>query len=90
MATSSDGNTTTVTIPLDRLRELEACEAAVKAAKERDRVRLEALRAKIDPAENAKRALDRYYANRDEILARRKEARKAKKAATAGTPTPTA
>ncbi len=87
MATSSEETATTVTISLDRLRELEACEATVKAAKERDRVRLEALRAKTDPAENAKRALDRYYANRDEILARRKEARKAKKAAAAGSPT---
>lgn len=62
------------------------------AAKEKERQRLAALRASQDPKENAKRALDRYYANREEILARRREARKAKKAAVAAAAvaTPTA
>jgi hypothetical protein len=100
MSVPSDA--TTVTIPLERLHELEAFEATVLATKERDRKRLEALRASQDPKEHAKRALERYHENkdkireryhqnRDAILARRRELRKAKKeAATAAAVIPTA
>lgn len=77
-----------VTISLERLRELEDCEAKISAIKEKEKIRIEALRASQDSKEAAKRALERYHANRDAILARRRELRKAKKeAATAVTPT---
>jgi hypothetical protein len=79
---------TTVTISLERLRELEACEKAVLAAKERDKQRFTILAEKRDPSEHAKRVLARYHENREAILARRRELRKAKKeAAAAVTPT---
>lgn len=84
---SSTPSETTVTILLERLRQLEEYEAAVLADKEKTKQRFAVLQAKHkpDPAEHAKRVLERYHANREEILARRRELRKAKKAAAAAT-----
>jgi hypothetical protein len=81
MSVSSDE--TTVTISLERLRELEACEAKVTAMKERDKQRFTILAEQKDPKEHAKRRLEHYHANREAILARRRELRKAKKEAAA-------
>jgi len=80
---------TTVTISLERLCELEAYEKAVLAVKEKERQRFTALheKQKQDPTGHAKRVLARYHENREAILARRRELRKAKKEAAAVTPT---
>lgn len=87
---SALSDTTTVTISLERLHELEAYEATVLATKVRDRQRFAVLAEQRDPKEHAKRALERYHANRDTILARRRELRKAKKEAAAAATTGTA
>lgn len=83
----SPTDSATITIPLSRLRELELLEsripamveAAVAAALEqKKRERLSKLVG--DPAEHAKRQLEKYHNNRDAINARRRAAYKAKKA----------
>jgi hypothetical protein len=87
----SEAPATTVTISAERLRELEALEAKLpdivaKAKAERDKEKLAELHAarKADPEKHAKRALEKYHKNKEEINARRRELYKLKKA-TAGT-----
>jgi hypothetical protein len=78
--------TTPVTIPLARLRELEDLEsrlpmlidaAVTTALEQKKRERLTKLVG--DPTEHARKQLEKYYKNRDEINARRRAAYKAKK-----------
>ena len=81
-------STTPVTITLERLRELEELEsslpelldAAVTTALEKKK-RERLARLVGDPTEHARRQLEKYYRNRDEINAKRRAAYKAKKAA---------
>jgi len=80
----------TVTISLERLKELEALESNMpdiiaKAKIERDKEKLAALHAarKANPAEYSKRVLEKYHKNKEEINARRREAYRLKKEAKA-------
>jgi len=73
-----------VSVPLERLRALEALEASLpeviaKAKADRDKERLTMLHATRDPKEHSKQQLDKYHKNKEEINARRREAYKAKK-----------
>jgi hypothetical protein len=92
---------TLVSIPLERLRALEALEAQLpvlieKTKAERDRERLTVLhdKAKANPQEHSKKQLEKYHKNKEEINARRREAYRLKKeteanaksSAEAGTP----
>ena len=92
---------TLVSIPLERLRALEALEAQLpvlieKTKAERDRERLTVLhdKAKANPKEHSQKQLEKYHKNKEEINARRREAYrlkkeaevKAKSSAEAGTP----
>ena len=76
----------TVTISVERLKELEALEtgfqkAVEKAARELNNAKLIALREKDTP-ENAKHRYKRHYElHKDEINRRRRDARAAQKAA---------
>ena len=79
---------TLVTVPLERLRALEALEASLpeviaKAKAERDKERLTMLHTTRDPKEHSKTVLEKYHKNKEEINARRREAYKAKKEAAA-------
>jgi hypothetical protein len=79
---------TLVTVPLERLRALEALEASLpeviaKAKAERDKERLTAFNASRDAKEHSKKQLEKYHKNKEEINARRREAYKAKKEAAA-------
>jgi len=76
-----------------RLRELEALEASLptlvsKAVKDMEatKIRLKALRENhpTPPAEKNRRVLEHYHKNKDEINARRRAARKAKREAAGG------
>ncbi len=76
----------TVTITVERLKELEALEASlptiIEAAKrDHDRERLAKLRASETKEEHSKRILAAYHAKKEEINARRRAAYKAKKEA---------
>ena len=84
----------TITIALARLHELETLEsrlpelidaAVAVALEQKKRERLSKLVG--DPKEHAKRQLEKYYANREAINARRRAAYKAKKEAAATTAT---
>lgn len=75
-----------VLVPLERLRALEALEADIpnmleKVRKETDKERLARLheKAKANPKEASQKALKRYYKNKDEINARRREEYRLKK-----------
>ncbi len=83
---SDTDSSTTITIPLTRLRELEDLEsrlptlleaAASAALEQKKRERLSKLVG--DPTEHAKRQLEKYHKNREAINARRRAAYKAKK-----------
>lgn len=83
-----------VMIPASRLRELEAIEAnlptlieKVRAEGGMDRLKMLHEKRKADPAAESKKALDRYYKNREEICAKRRAAYKAKKEAAAAATT---
>lgn len=75
-----------VLVPLERLQALEALEADIpniiaKAKADRDREKLDALHSarKADPETYAKKALEKYHKNKEEINVRRREAYRAKK-----------
>jgi phosphoenolpyruvate-protein kinase (PTS system EI component) len=77
-----------VLVPIERLRALEALEAEIpaiiaKTRAESDKERLTRLHAKAkeNPKESSEKALKRYYKNKDEINARRREAYRVKKEA---------
>jgi hypothetical protein len=77
-----------VLVPIERLRALETLEAEIpamleKVKIERDKERLLMLhkKAKENPKEASEKALKRYYKNKEEINAKRREAYKLKKAA---------
>ena len=83
-----------VSVPLERLRALEALEASLpevvakakaEAVEVDKRERLERLTAprKADPKAYSAEVLKKYHENKEEINARRREAYKAKKEATA-------
>jgi hypothetical protein len=83
MSESSDSDSstaTTVTISLEQFQELKKYEEIVLAERERAKKRFAVLAEKRDPVEYAKHKLEKYHANRDAILARRRELRAAKKA----------
>lgn len=89
----SDTPTNTVTISLERLKELEALEAAAKIKKtieEYDAERLKILREKdkANPSAVTKRTMKHYEVHKDEINARRRAAYKRKKEAEAAAKTP--
>jgi 16S rRNA G1207 methylase RsmC len=91
MSDSSDTDSstaTTVTISLERLRKLEECEAMILAERARCKKLLATMVERRDPEEHAKKMLEKYHANRDAILARRRELRAAKKAAAAAATVP--
>ena len=75
----------TITVSLERFKELEALEigfhtAVEKAARELNNAKLAALREKDTP-ENARKRYKRHYeTHKDEINRRRREAREAQKA----------
>ena len=87
-----------VSVPLERLRALEALEASLpeviaKAKAEANAERFATLRARdaADPEAHRRRTNESRTKNREEINARRREAYKAKKeAASAGAGAPTA
>jgi hypothetical protein len=79
---------TLVSIPLERLRALEALEAQLpvlieKTKAERDRERLAILNDTRDPVAHSKKMLEKYHKNKEEINARRREAYRLKKEAEA-------
>lgn len=76
-------------MPVERLRALEALEASLpdmlaRAKAERDKERFAMLheKEKANPEPHKKKVLENYHKNKEEINARRREAYKAKKAAT--------
>ena len=78
-----------VLVPVERLRALEALEASLpdmlaRAKAERDKERFAMLheKEKANPEPHKKKVLENYHKNKEEINARRREAYKAKKAAT--------
>ena len=87
-ATATDVSGAFITIPLERLRALEALEAEMPARieaalKQRDAEKLARLHAKQveNPEPHRKKMLEKYHSNKDEINARRREAYKRKKEA---------
>jgi hypothetical protein len=84
----SDAPPATVTISVERLKQLEALEAdmpsiVARAKAERDKEKLEALHAarKANPEVYSKKVLEKYHKNKDEINARRRDAYRLKKEA---------
>ena len=85
-----------VSVPLERLRALEALEASLpeviaKAKADRDKERLTMLheKQKTNPEPNRVRVLANYHKNKEEVNAKRREAYRLKKeaaAAAAGPP----
>jgi hypothetical protein len=89
MSAAADA-TDMVLVPAARLKELEEIESHLPELIEKARVeggmdRLKMLheKRKADPAADSKKALERYYKNRDDICAKRRAAYKAKKEAAA-------
>jgi len=79
---------TLVSIPLERLRALEALEAQLpvlleKTKADRDKERLAEFNASRDPVAHSKKVLEKYHKNKEEINARRREAYRLKKEAEA-------
>jgi len=82
-----------VTIPISRLRRLEELESLesnisniiAKAKADRDKEKLALLRARqeADPVGHAKKMLEKYHNNKEEINARRRESYRLKKEAEA-------
>lgn len=77
-----------ITIPIERLKALEALEADLpniiaKAKKDHDNERFKMLheKEKANPEPHRKKVLDNYHKNREEINAKRRERYKAKKEA---------
>lgn len=88
MSAAATAETEMVTIPAERLKALEALEANLpniiaNAKKEYDKERLEMLSAmhKANPEAHRKKMLDKYYKNKEEINAKRRERYKERKAA---------
>lgn len=69
----------TVSISVSRLKELEGLEA--KQHKKMDRLKMLEERRKADPEKYNKKTLEYYHKHRDEINAKRRAIRAAKKAA---------
>lgn len=91
MSDSSDTDSstaTTVTISLEQFQELKKYEEIVLAERARCKKLLATMVERRDPEEHAKKMLEKYHANRDAILARRRELRAAKKAAAAAATVP--
>jgi len=79
---------TLVSIPLERLRALEALEAQLpvlleKTKADRDKEQLTILNETRDPVAHSKKMLEKYHKNKEEINARRREAYRLKKEAEA-------
>lgn len=79
---------TLVSVPLERLRALEALEAQLpvlleKTKADRDKERLAILNETRDPLAHSKKMLEKYHNNKEEINARRREAYRLKKEAEA-------
>ena len=78
-------------MPVERLRALEALEAGLpamlagaKADRDKERFAMLHEKEKANPEPHKKKVLENYHKNKEEINARRREAYKAKKAATSG------
>jgi hypothetical protein len=90
MSASAEHDTEMVLVPAARLKELEEIESHLPELIEKARIeggmdRLKVLheKRKANPADDSKKALERYYKNREEICAKRRAAYKAKKEAAA-------
>ena len=86
-----------VSVPLERLRALEALEASLpdllaKAKADRDKERLTTLheKQKTDPEPNRVRVLANYHKNKEEVNAKRREAYRLKTEAAASAAGPSA
>ena len=80
-----------VSVPVERLRALEALEAGLpamlagaKADRDKERFAMLQEKEKANPDPHKKKVLENYHKNKEEINARRREEYKAKKAGTSG------